>query len=221
MIPNVVPPNDVKINYILLAKIKRVHIENDKDGAKPDPSIFHRPVLRCRKPRNWDRSGRDIQWNNPSTISTFASALIAVQQISYGRVKAFESIDDIDIANTIVRNANNEKYGCHGFLWAWEDTKMSESEEYKHAENYRENFRVSSFSSSYKRQRPFRLPSMGEGEGLSLPRRNRSLSIGLTRTCSTSMDSSIHSYSTDEDEDDMSLIRLCCDAVEEYAGFEI
>lgn len=134
---------DLKIDYILLAKIKRVRIANRKHGSKPNPAIFNRPVLRCQKPCNWDEENnrllssgrkqnqikpkRKIDWSNRSTVSTFANALIAVQQLSYGSIKIRHSlsgsIDDVAIANEIARccTSNEIQGGCYNFLWTWED----------------------------------------------------------------------------------------------------
>lgn len=64
-------------------------------------------------------------------MSTFANALIAVQQLSYGSLKARHSnaIDDIAIANKIAHCANHETpEGCHSFLWAWEISKIDGDE---------------------------------------------------------------------------------------------
>ena len=133
---NVVRATDLKINYILLAKIKRVQITNRKHGPKPDPAIFRGRVLRCQKPRNWDDNQqlhnhqKKIDWGNPSTISTFENALVAVQQLSYGSFNAprstSRSIDDIAIANKIAHCARHESAGCNNFLWAWEIAKLEE-----------------------------------------------------------------------------------------------
>ena len=131
---SVVRSADLKINYILLAKIKRVQIAKRKHGAKPNPAIFRGRVLRCQKPCHWGENHHRktrIEWRNPSTVSTFANALIAVQQLSYGSLKArhSNSIDDIAIANKIVRSANHEALeGCHSFLWAWEIAKIDGDE---------------------------------------------------------------------------------------------
>jgi len=133
-----VRPADLKINYVLLAKIKRVRIADRTHGSKPDHAIFHRPILRCQKPCNWSLSSgrkkkKKISWNNPSTVSTFANALVAVQQLSYGSIKvrhsSSESIDDIGIANNIAHSANNENPGCYNFLWTWEDTKLNNNDD--------------------------------------------------------------------------------------------
>lgn len=133
---NVVRSPDLKINYILLAKIKRVQIVNRKHGSKPDPAIFRGRVLRCQKPRNWDRNHRlhkhhkKIDWRNPSTVSTFQNALMAVQQLSYGSLKARRptsgTTDDIALANKIAYYARHESVGCRNFLWAWEIVKSKE-----------------------------------------------------------------------------------------------
>ena len=130
---NVVRSPDLKINYILLAKIKRVQIANRKHGSKPDPAIFRGKVLRCQKPCNWEDKHnlqKKIDWRNPSTVSTFQNALIAVQQLSYGSLKNRRStagtIDDIAIANKIAYYARHESAGCQNFLWAWEIIKSQE-----------------------------------------------------------------------------------------------
>jgi hypothetical protein len=141
---NVVRSADLKIDYILLAKIQRVRIANRKHGSKPDPSIFHRPVLMCLKPCNWDEDYRllfpsgskntnqchkKLEWRNRSTVSTFANALVAVQQLSYGSTKVRHSfsgwIDDVAIANEIAQCAIHETPGgFYNFLWALEDSKF-------------------------------------------------------------------------------------------------
>ena len=132
-------PEGLKINYILLAKIKRVRIPDRKHGSKPNPAIFHHPVLRYQKPLS-TKSGRMPLWNNynPAAVSIFANVLLAVQQLSYGSIKGRRSsqhrsssvpIDDIAIANKIVHCANNKMEVCHNFMWAWEDFKIKDTHE--------------------------------------------------------------------------------------------
>lgn len=105
-----------------------MQIANRKHGSKPNPAIFRGRILRCQKPSQWEENPRPkIEWRNPSAVSTFANALIAVQQLSYGSIKArrSRSIDDIAIANKIAHCANHEApEGCHSFLWAWEIAKI-------------------------------------------------------------------------------------------------
>lgn len=62
-----------------------------------------------------------------ATVSIFASALQAVQQLSYGstKVRHTDPIDDIQIANNIANSANGERTESYNFLWTWED-KASE-----------------------------------------------------------------------------------------------
>ena len=142
MMQSAVRSIDLKINYILLAKIKRVHIKNWIHGSKPDEATLNRPILRCQKPCNWDGATgfppgsndtrKNMLWSNPSVVSTFPNALIAVQQLSYGSLKVRHSssgtIDDIAIANTIARCANNETTrDSFNFLWAWEDSHPTKS----------------------------------------------------------------------------------------------
>ncbi|OEU12141.1 hypothetical protein FRACYDRAFT_244402 [Fragilariopsis cylindrus CCMP1102] len=132
-------PEGLKINYVLLAKIKRVRIPDRKHGSKPNPVIFHHPVLRYQKPLS-TKSGRMPLWNNynPAAVSIFANALLAVQQLSYGSIKGRRSsqhrsssvpIDDIAIANKIVHCANNKMEVCYNFMWAWEDFKIKDTHE--------------------------------------------------------------------------------------------
>ena len=139
-VQNVDRSADLKIDYILLAKIQRVKPADRNRGSKPDPAIFHRPVLRCQIPchryqgsgGNNRKRGKKTGWNHPSTVSVFANALVAVQQLSYGSTKVkrpvSHPIDDIAIANAIVRSCDGDNGGntqqatvgcCCNFLWAW------------------------------------------------------------------------------------------------------
>jgi len=139
----VIRPEDLKINYILLAKLKRVRIPDRKHGSKPNPMIFCRPVLRCQIPLSTSSSGggggRMPLWNNynPAAVSTFASALLAVQQLSYGSIKVrhnrggnYAPIDDISIANNIVYCSNNQKEEIYNFSWAWKDFKVQQQQQH-------------------------------------------------------------------------------------------
>jgi len=130
---------DLTINYILLAKIKRVRIPDRKHGMEPNPMIFHHPVLRYQKSLSTE-SGRMPLWNNynPAAVSNFSNVLLAVQQLSYGSIKvrrnnhqrsSSEPIDDIAIANKIVYCANNQMEVCYNFMWAWEDFKIKDTHE--------------------------------------------------------------------------------------------
>ena len=105
---------------------------------------------------------KEIKWNDPSTVSTYANALIAVQQLSYGSIKVrrspSESIDDIAIANDIACSANNDSSGCYNFLWAWEDIKMNNGDD-KNDDN-------GMIKTSTYAKRQLRHPSIGEGVGV-------------------------------------------------------
>eukprot|EP00536_Pseudo-nitzschia_multiseries_P011380 jgi/Psemu1/289649/fgenesh1_pg.383_\ len=219
-IPNVVSSVDLKIDYILLAKIKRVQLSDWKYGTEPDALIFQRSVLRRRKPHNWERSlspegekKKDINWVELSSVVMFESALIAVQQLSYGSVKvrrsSSELIDDIAIANDIARSANNDKSGCYGFLWAWEDAKISDRDD-QDGDND-----VIRKSAMYNEDRLL-YQSIVEGIGLSRLRRSRSFT-----SSSNSSDSSYTSISSFGDEE-LSLLQICCSAnPSDYEGSEI
>jgi len=204
---NAASPVDLKIDYILLAKIKRVRIVDWKHGAKPDSSILCRPVLRCQNPRNWRQYSsseggkrKEIKWNDPSTVSKYANALIAVQQLSYGSIKVHrsssESIDDIAIANDIAYSAKNESSGCYNFLWAWEDVKMNHSDD-KNDDN-------GMIKPSTYAKRQLHHPSIREGVDVSLPHHSRS---SMSGNSIASVDSA-HTRSMFSDEE-ISLL-LCC-----------
>eukprot|EP00934_Nitzschia_sp_Nitz4_P005873 Nitzschia sp. Nitz4//scaffold30_size153850//84539//87009//NITZ4_002782-RA/size153850-augustus-gene-0.60-mRNA-1//1//CDS//3329547276//5863//frame0 len=110
----------------LLAKAENVDVGTLKSGATPNPEIFHRPILRARKPKRGVNT-RGGPWENKHGVSLFANALQAVQQLSFGSIKVrhVDDIDDIKIANMIADSANGEKTQSYNFLWAWED-KASE-----------------------------------------------------------------------------------------------
>ncbi len=109
----------------MLRKLNAMSVGERKHGAKPCDEIFHRPILRSPMPRNGLES--KAPWNNLATVSIFASALQAVQQLSYGSIKVrhADPIDDIQIANTIADSANGVRTESYNFLWSWED-KASE-----------------------------------------------------------------------------------------------
>jgi hypothetical protein len=105
----------------ILESLKETKIETRLCGVPPSKDIFHRPILRSRKPRNGPES--KAPWNNLATLSIFSSALQAVQQLSYGstKVRHLDAIDDIMIANHIAASANGERTESFNFLWTWQD----------------------------------------------------------------------------------------------------
>lgn len=105
----------------LLLKISAVDIGTIISGAKPLDDIFDRPILRTRKPKKGKiASGL---WENKASVSVFANALQAVQQLSFGSIKVRHSsaIDDIAIANNISNSALGEKTESYNFMWVWEE----------------------------------------------------------------------------------------------------
>lgn len=115
---------DVDWDAEMVAKLREINIDSFPlvCGDKPCGDIFHRPILRSRKPRNGVES--KAPWNNNlAAISIFPSALHAVQQLSYGstKVRHADTIDDIKIANQIAASANGERTESYNFLWTWED----------------------------------------------------------------------------------------------------
>lgn len=113
---------DYAIEGTLRSRIDQMSPVNLVTGARPNPVIFDRPLLRCRAPRK-DRA-HIAPWDNHTSISTFPSALNAVQELSYGSitVRHTHSIDDVQIANNIAHSADGEKTASYNFLWSWEDT---------------------------------------------------------------------------------------------------
>jgi hypothetical protein len=90
-------------------------------GATPKEGIFDRPIMRSRKPKKGTNAL--APWDNIASVSVFANALQAIQQLSYGstKVRHVGSIDDIMIANNIASSASGEKTESYNFLWVWED----------------------------------------------------------------------------------------------------
>ena len=209
---NAVRLADLKINYILLAKIRRVKIPNRKHGEKPDRSIFNGKVLRCLKPCNWGEGchnssssnptkgqQKKIEWNNRSGVSSFANALIAVQQLSYGSIKVRRSrsdlIDDIAIANTIAHCAGNKAYeGCYNFLWAWEGTKFGNIDQHEGMS--------SPLSQRLKDSSPFRSHTRGDNTALTIPSFSNSIASNDSNSvCEAKSEGSYEAFS---------FLRLCC-----------
>ena len=110
--------SDLILPIDVVTAANSVIVGEQKIGAKPQPAIFDRPILRGQLLRN----ARDFQPNwNP-----FPSALHAVQELSYGSTKARHSgdVDDIQIANNIANSANGEKTESYSHLWSWKDAAV-------------------------------------------------------------------------------------------------
>ena len=105
----------------LLSQAKLIPLGKIVCGAKPREGIFDRPIMRSRKLQKGTKAL--APWDNMKSVSIFANALQAAQQLSFGstKVRHVGLIDDIMIANNIVRSACGEKTECYSFLWVCED----------------------------------------------------------------------------------------------------
>eukprot|EP00549_Striatella_unipunctata_P011912 CAMPEP_0118677806 /NCGR_PEP_ID=MMETSP0800-20121206/2841_1 /TAXON_ID=210618 ORGANISM="Striatella unipunctata, Strain CCMP2910" /NCGR_SAMPLE_ID=MMETSP0800 /ASSEMBLY_ACC=CAM_ASM_000638 /LENGTH=425 /DNA_ID=CAMNT_0006573539 /DNA_START=320 /DNA_END=1597 /DNA_ORIENTATION=+ len=117
---NNIPETDFDLDADVLQRTKDVAVDRTRQGAKPRSDIFSRPILRSRAPK---KGNQGAPWGNKAAVRVFPSALLAVDQLSYGSTKVLHmnAIDDIQVANNIANSANGEKTESYNYWWSWED----------------------------------------------------------------------------------------------------
>lgn len=112
---------DVLFEEDIMDAMSAVQLQLRLHGARPRREIFDRSILRRRKPRD---GNTDAPWDNTASVATFSSALQAVQQLSFGssKVRHVHGIDDVLIANNLVKCANGQRTEAYGFMWSWKDS---------------------------------------------------------------------------------------------------
>lgn len=155
---------------LLQAAAENIDVFENAVGVEPMDDIFGRPVTRKRFMVSDDvgpsvaAAGGKLptpwEWesNNNSNISSFNSALEAVQDLSFGSKYCDNSnsfIDEIAIANNIARCANGENGETYGFEWTWQDGEggdggeLKESDVRKRLNDFRAG-RIDSFKGLFK-----------------------------------------------------------------------
>jgi hypothetical protein len=112
--------SDLTFSDDLLAAADKIFVGKITPGAKPRKEILLRPILRSRPPT---KGSRHVPWDNYAAIDSFPSALIAVHELSFAssKVRHIDSIDDILIANNLVKSANGKKSESYNYMWSWQD----------------------------------------------------------------------------------------------------
>jgi len=112
--------SDFVLDEDSLRDLQGIYVDPQKPGARPDPNIFDRPLLRRRAMR--DRNG-NYHRQNAGPAESFPNALQAVQELSFAsnKVRHMDAIDDILIANNIVHSANGKKTESYNCIWMWQD----------------------------------------------------------------------------------------------------
>eukprot|EP00526_Cylindrotheca_closterium_P004682 CAMPEP_0113628566 /NCGR_PEP_ID=MMETSP0017_2-20120614/14803_1 /TAXON_ID=2856 /ORGANISM="Cylindrotheca closterium" /LENGTH=787 /DNA_ID=CAMNT_0000538879 /DNA_START=103 /DNA_END=2462 /DNA_ORIENTATION=- /assembly_acc=CAM_ASM_000147 len=112
---------DVLFEEDIMDAMSEIQLQFLLHGAKPRKEIFDRSILRRRKPKDGNTAE---PWDNTASVSTFSSALQAVQQLSFGsaKVRHVDGIDDVMIANNLAKCANGQRTEAYGYMWSWEDT---------------------------------------------------------------------------------------------------
>ena len=136
--------SDMAFDDDLLSKTERIVVAKTCHGAKPRDDIFDHTILRSRAPSKGNKSA---PWDNRASVSSFSSAMHAVQQLSYGstKVRHIDAIDDILIANNIASSANGEKIESYNYWWSWQDKALKIQKNLEHHSSVQTS-RVSLFS---------------------------------------------------------------------------
>ena len=119
--------SDLQLGDALLHAAESVDNHGNAVGVEPMDDIFGRPVTRRRQSGAKIGGKMPTPWDSGSALSSYNSALGAVQDLSFGskycdNTGAF--IDEIAIANNIAKCANGDQGGAaesYGFDWSWQD----------------------------------------------------------------------------------------------------
>jgi len=115
--------SDFSFDEELRKHAETILVEKRSHGSRPHDDVFDRPILRSRGPKKGHSSR--APWEKRS-VRVFPSALLAVQELSFGssRVRHMDAIDDIMVANNIANSANGDKTESYNYLWSWQDATV-------------------------------------------------------------------------------------------------
>jgi len=124
--PKSIVESDLELGHALCSAALEMEVFGNTLGAEPMDDIFGRPLTRRRLAPT---SGKmPTPWDSNESVSSFNSALDAVQELSFGsglHEKMGGFIDDIEIANNIAKcacaNGKNSDSAAYGFEWSWQD----------------------------------------------------------------------------------------------------
>ena len=161
--PRNIQVSDLELGDALLHAAESIEIRGGTVGAEPLDDIFGRPVTRKRLPGAAANAGGKMPtpWDAGNTLSSFNSAIEAVQELSFGskyRDNTGAFIDEIAIANNIAKCANGETGAeSYGFEWGWEDgggsgSGINENDVRKRLNDFRSG-RIDSFKGLLKNVR--------------------------------------------------------------------
>jgi hypothetical protein len=122
--------SDYTLDKTLGELVNMMVVDAPEAGARPDPNIFNRPLLHrsaltmmMTATSKKKKKNKELPLEEQESVKTFANALQAAQDLSFGstKVRHLEAIDDVLIANNIVHSALGEKMESYNCIWSWRD----------------------------------------------------------------------------------------------------